>query len=260
MGMNTLDGAVATRLIVAVLCCACHFETAPLSRQGDLAPARLGGSAAEPTAPFDNPAADPPPNAAASAPTQPDAAGASAGSTGSVSAGSGPHSAGGQGGEQEPAPGTNPEPDPGPDPDPDPDADPDPAADPTDLPVEPDAASPDAAPDAGPTGPAPGALFSGCLQNADCDPGLVCTTTLAALSGTQLAIGYCASLCNWTSPNPDQCPQPATGLVRSSCLPGTTVCVLASCERSVCPTEMECVEVVTPLGAGQVRTDFTCQP
>jgi hypothetical protein len=103
-------------------------------------------------------------------------------------------------------------------------------------------------------------VFSGCLQNSDCDSGLVCTTTLAALTGTQVEIGYCAALCNWTSPNPDQCPQPATGLVRNGCLPGTTVCVLGSCERSVCPTAMECVEVLTPLGAGQVRTDFTCQP
>ncbi len=253
MGMNTLGGAVATRLTIALLCCACHFETAPLSRQGDLAPTRQGGSTAEP-APFDNPAANAPPNAAASAPMQPAAAGASTGSAGSVSAGSGPQGAAGQGGAQEPTPGTNPDPDPDPEPDPDPDADP------TDPPVESDAASPDAAPDAGPTGPAPGAVFSGCLQNTDCDSGLVCTTTLAALSGTQIEIGYCAALCNWTTPNPDQCPQPTSGLVRSSCLPGTTLCVLGSCERSVCPTEMECVEVVTPLGAGQVRTDFTCQP
>ncbi|HMI93673.1 MAG TPA: hypothetical protein VK509_20005, partial [Polyangiales bacterium] len=54
--MNTLDCAKAVGLAAGLLCSACQFETGALSLQGDLAPADASEGAAEPSAPFDNPA------------------------------------------------------------------------------------------------------------------------------------------------------------------------------------------------------------
>jgi len=247
--MDTVDCAKAIGLAAVWLCAACQFETGPLSLQGDLAPAATRNGAAEPGSPFDNPdmgatgASPGSQNAGAPATAQSDGSIPVAGSSGN--AGSAP---------SDPVPNT-------PDPDPGPDAGPDAI----DAAPGPDAAGPDAAPidpgDAGaPSGPEPGTVFSACSANADCNLGLVCITSLAALSGTPLTAGYCAALCNWTGAAADPCPQPATGLVKTACQPGVNVCLLGDCERSLCPLEMHCSQIDTPLGAGQVRTDFVCQP
>jgi hypothetical protein len=250
--MDTVDYAKATGLAAVLLCAACQFETRPLGFQDDSAPVTTTANVAAPRSMFDNPAAG---DGMASAGSQPN--------------GAPPAMAAPQPGSASPGPVAGSSADPGSSPD-------GPAAEPpTDPPQEetppedatpggdPEPSEPDAggASDAGnPPGPVPGDVFSACLQNTDCNQGLVCTTTLAALSGTRLPVGYCAAFCNWTDTTASSCPQPATGLVRSSCLPGANLCLLGSCDRSVCPTEMECVTVETPIGAGQVRTDHTCQP
>ena len=249
--MDTVDFAKATGLAVVLVCSACQFESGPLSSHGDGEPVATMMHGAQPQSPFDNPAigsgmASPGSQLNGGAPAviapPPNVGNPVAGS--SADPGSGPDAA-----AAEPPP-----------------AETDPAAPPDDPAPNGDASlpEPDAAidpSDAGsPSVPTPGSVFSACLRNADCDQGLVCTTTLASFAGTPMTVGYCATYCSWSDGTANACPQPATGLVKSSCYPGTGLCLLESCDRSVCPTEMECVQLETPIGGGLVRTDFVCQP
>jgi hypothetical protein len=134
-------------------------------------------------------------------------------------------------------------------------SDPDPPSD-VDPTPQPDAAVPA---DAAAPPPAPGTPFSVCSTNTDCAAGSICTTSLGSLPGSSGAPGYCATYCDYST-GVGSCPQPANGLVKAACSLGGSVCLLGSCERSVCPDHMRCIDSETPLGAGQVVHLFACQP
>jgi hypothetical protein len=143
-----------------------------------------------------------------------------------------------------------------------------PAPDPAEDPIDAAQPAPDAAADvleAGdPTGqpaPMPGAMFSRCSQNSDCTEGMICTSnTMVVVPPATTAIGYCTVFCPWVSGLGSECPQPSSGQVKSSCQVGSSLCELESCERSQCPNGLHCQESETPVGAGQVVSDFSCQP
>lgn len=132
------------------------------------------------------------------------------------------------------------------------------AAPPLDVP---DAAA-DAAPslpDAGTDPPVldePGAPFSPCTQNGDCDTGLACTASVPWMAA---ATGYCTAFCGPGGVTADACPQPSSGLVKAACQFSTLLCELDSCERSQCPKGMRCIASEQPIGGGQVVEVYRCQ-
>jgi hypothetical protein len=141
---------------------------------------------------------------------------------------------------------------------------PDPAEDPIDAaPPASDAAEDvlEAGDPTGPTVPVPGAMFSRCSQNSECTEGMICTSnTMVAVPPATTAIGYCTVFCPWVNGSGSECPQPSSGQVKSSCQVGSSLCQLASCERLQCPNGLHCQQSETPIGGGQVVSDFECQP
>jgi hypothetical protein len=115
---------------------------------------------------------------------------------------------------------------------------------------------PDAADAQQPSLPEPGAPFSACSDDADCEPDLPCVKPTAWADAN--ARGYCTAFCGSGTTPAEACPQPSSGLVAASCQFGW--CVLGSCERAQCPMGLQCEVIEMGTSPGQFVDVFACQP
>lgn len=96
----------------------------------------------------------------------------------------------------------------------------------------------------GSTGSTASVPYAPCLNDLDCDNGLLCVNTDGIKEGIDPR-GFCSVPCNLTS----ECPIPDTGSATITCTyyGSSRMCMLTCAGGLTCPVDLECLDVVYPI-------------